>query len=229
MSGYKAWPAAQKINWDNVDASRNPPPLPKWLYFGEITKAEATLSKSSGAPMVSCTIELGGSYDDAVDVGKRKMFAHLVFSERGAFRPKQLCEALGAEPPSSTSEEDLNEFAGQILGETVWMGLKIRKDDASQNDIDFFCSEEEAAEIAEKLEAPVETTGKKAPKSASKSRSANGASANGARGRAAPAEMDTEDEEEDDADEDEDDDEEVEAKPAARRPGRPPKDRSARR
>jgi hypothetical protein len=210
--------------------------LPRWLYAGEITEAKATLSKTSKQPMVSCTIQLTGAYDDAIDVGRRRIWAHLVFSERGAFRPKQLCEALEIEPPETTSEEDLTEFAEVLLGQTVWMGFKLRKDDPSQNEIDYFLPESELEETAARMEPPGEVKAKANGKSAGrKSREAN-SSTNGrterAAARGAVKEMDVEDEDEDDASEDDEETEEVaEAAPAVepRRRGRPPKDRSARR
>lgn len=230
MPGYKGqWPKAQKMNWDSVEKGGlggGGAPLPRWIYSGEITVAERRLTKD-GDPKVYVEVNLSGSHEDLVDVGRRKQFLHLTF-KGGAFRTKQLCEALGAEPPASTSEEDLDEFAAAILGETIYFVLRQRKDQNGEpsNEIDYILAESEIDEIAEKLEPPGEAGG-----SRSKSKS-NGARANGAKARRSRdeevEEVDTEDESDDEVEEDEEDEEEV-VEAAPRRRGRPPKDRSARR
>ena len=223
MTGYSKWPKAKKINWDEIDGSRrSSAPLPKWLYFGEISKAEKGLTgpnaKEPGAPKVSFVVDLKGSHGDLVDVGNRKAFAHLTFSEKAAWKMKQLCEALGCEPPETTGEDDLDEFASTILGETIWFTLRIRKNQNGEpdNEIDSFISEAESDEVAESMEPPGGTSSAKSKR--------NGTT-NGRRDAAKAKEMDTDEDADDESDDDEDEAPPVEA----RRRGRPPKDRSARR
>ena len=232
MSGYSKWPKAEKIKWDDVSAERiSFAPLPRWLYCGKFTKTEAKVS-NNGNPMVSCQIDLESSYEDLVNVGRKKAFTHLVFTQKAAFKIKQLCEALSCDPPESSDEDDLKEFASAILDETVWFILRVRKNQNGEpdNEIEYFASEDQLEELAASLEPPGEES-EEAPAAKSKS---NGAKANGRRAAAAPVkEMDTEDDEDEEDEDDEDSDEDevaVEAAPVEpRRRGRPPKNREARR
>lgn len=245
---YTSWPKPEKLNWDNVDASRTPPPLPRWLYCGEIVKAERGLtgenSKNPGQPKVTVQLSIAESYEDAVDVGsgRRRLTETLTFVESAMFRPKQLCEAMGLEPPASTSEDDLDEWIEQLVGENVWFIMSRREETyqgekSIRNRVEAFVTEAELEEIAGSMQPPDGEVVAKPSKAKGRGRSANGASrasgreaparTGGRRGREAVEEMDTDDEADDEADETEE--AEAPAEAAPRRRGRPPKGASARR
>lgn len=93
MGGYaKGWTDVVQIDWDKVDSGA-PTPLEPGVYGGFIIKADPKKTKT-GKPSIGIEIEIDTASDGEKLERKGKVFDTMTLTEDGAFKLKQLCEAV---------------------------------------------------------------------------------------------------------------------------------------
>jgi hypothetical protein len=160
MAGNKGWTTETAL--DLSDVSDQPPgPVDVGVYCCTITKAEAEAT-SKGDPAIKMDLHIERAYSGdpaAVDGRVRNLrFETISFKKDALFRLKQLCLALGVEPPRSTGYQVLCDWAADLVGKEVWVKTRLKarydaaakKADPDKKDaaVDRYMTEATAADVA---------------------------------------------------------------------------------
>lgn len=125
----------EQINWDEVG---NPPGKGKYNII--VSKAEASLSKSSHKHMVKCSLELEGCEDPSNEssIG-RTVFINFNFTVQGGFIVKNFAKVSGVDLPKVVNKTVLEAWCQTIIGTQVGIVLDHRPyNDQMQADIKQF-------------------------------------------------------------------------------------------
>lgn len=99
---------------------------PEGEYECLISKAEPTVSKTSGAPMVK--VELTIRKDVEQEAGGRKVFDNIVFSEKAMFKVHQIAGVAGVQ-----NANNIEDFASQLYGKAVKIKTKNEEYQGKEN------------------------------------------------------------------------------------------------
>lgn len=143
---YKGWTDRENLDWNKIDATA-PPRLDRDIYYGKIVSAEAKRTKTD-KPSVAIRIEATTRYENEKLDKLRPLFDNLVFTQDGAFKAKQICEALGIDPPEDSGYKLVKAFADEILGKKLWMLVGSRMYEGKKNNnIERYLQDDDVDEV----------------------------------------------------------------------------------
>lgn len=200
MSYKKGWTNHDQIDWDKVDTSA-PVPLEPGIYWGTVSEAEPRQTQGQPPkPSIRVVLEVTERYpagESDEEARPRKIFDNFTMTQEGAFKAKNFAEATGIDLPASNAFDDIEEFAGEMVGVEVWVQIgKRRYEGRDRNQVQFYLDDdEETLETANAQFDSSNESGRRPKKAGSRKKRRSAAAA-------------AEDEEE------QDDEEEEEEKPA---------------
>lgn len=149
MSYKKGWTDHDEIDWGKVDTSA-PVPLEPGIYAGTVSEAEPRLTQGRDGkgqkPSIRVVLEVTERWgaDEDEEARPRKVFDNFTMTQEGAFKAKNFSEATGVELPASNAFDEIEEFAGELVGTEVWVQIgKRRYEGRDRNEVQYYIEDDE--------------------------------------------------------------------------------------